>query len=467
MFCSVFVDEKKLKFTLASNLYMTKSKNKLQFVKNYDFNPDLCRTNMKIAVVGSGIAGLSAAWMLARQHRITVFEANAYAGGHSNAVDVTLDGLTYPVDTGFLVFNEKTYPNLLQLFALLGVETANTDMGFSVRLPDIGLEWAGSNLGSLFAQKRNLLRPAFWRMIADILRFNKEAPALLLKARAEKLTLGQLLQAGHYSTAFRDWYLLPMGAAIWSTPPAGMEDFPAESFLQFCLNHGLLQINNRPQWLTVKGSSRQYVKKLCAGIGDVRLNTPVIEVTRCPEGVLVTCETGSELFDAVIMATHSDQSLALLADASASEQQVLSAIRYGANKAYLHTDQGVMPQQRSAWSAWNYYTAASPDRHRPVAVTYWLNKLQPLPFSTPLFVTLNPPEPLQADRIIAEFDYAHPQLDEAAYQAQRRLASIQGQDRVFFCGAWAGYGFHEDGLKAGIRVAQLLQASIPWSPVLP
>ena len=421
---------------------------------------------MKIAVIGSGIAGLSCAWLLARQHQVTVFEANNYAGGHSNAVDVSLDGMNYPVDTGFLVYNEKTYPNLIQLFALLNVETANTDMGFSVRLPYENIEWAGSTLSSLFAQKRNIFRPKFWQMIADILRFNKEAPALLVKARAEKLTLGQLLQQGKYSKAFSDWYLLPMGAAIWSMSPAGMEDFPAESFLQFCLNHGLLQVNNRPQWMTVKGSSREYVKKLCAGIGNVRLNTPILEISRQHDGVLVRHQQGTEKYDAVVMATHSDQSLTLLSDASHQEREVLAAIRYAPNKAYLHTDASLMPKNSQAWAAWNYYTATTADPHRPVAVTYWLNKLQPLPFTTPLFVTLNPPEPIKQSEILAEFDYAHPQLDDEAYQAQKKLASIQGLNRVYFCGAWAGYGFHEDGLKAGIRVAKLLNAPIPWAAVL-
>ncbi|PTQ87906.1 NAD(P)/FAD-dependent oxidoreductase [Agitococcus lubricus] len=421
---------------------------------------------MKIAVIGSGISGLSCAWLLAHKHAVTVFEQQHYAGGHSNAVDVTLDGLRYPVDTGFLVFNEQTYPNLLNLFAVLGVEYANTDMGFSVRLPHENIEWAGSNIGTLFAQKRNLLRPSFWLMIKDILRFNKEAPELLIQAQKHQYTLGQLLQVGGYSKAFAEWYLLPMGAAIWSTPPAGMEDFPAQSFLQFCLNHGLLQVNNRPQWLTVKGSSREYVKRLCAGIGDVRLNTAITKVERSAHGVIVHTQTESLHFDAVVMACHSDQTLSLLADASAQEQAILSAVRYAPNKAYLHTDQSVMPARRQAWSAWNYYTAKTPDRQRPVAVTYWLNKLQPLPFSTPLFVTLNPPEPIEPSTILAEFDYAHPQLDAAAYDAQQKLSAIQGLGGVYYCGAWTGYGFHEDGLKAGLRVAKLLNANIPWQAIL-
>ena len=421
---------------------------------------------MKIAVIGSGIAGLSAAWLLANKHQVTVFEANHYAGGHSNAVDVELDGQQAAVDTGFLVFNEKTYPNLIQLFSLLNLTIANTDMSFSVRLNQENLEWAGSNLASLFAQKRNIVRPKFWQMINAILRFNRQALPLLALAKAEQLSLGQLLHQEKYSQAFKDWYLLPMGAAIWSTPSADMLDFPAESFIQFCLNHGLLQISDRPQWLTIKGSSRQYVKQLCAGIGDVRLNTPVIAVSSHEHGVHIQTEQEHLSFDKVILACHTDQSLALLQSPTPEQHSLLSAIRYAPNQACLHTDSSVMPKNRQAWAAWNYAQNSAQDTHQAVAVTYWLNKLQPLPFTTPLFVTLNPCQPIDEQHILQRFDYAHPQLDAAAYQAQQRLAAIQGKDNLYFCGAWASYGFHEDGLKSGMRVAKLLGADIPWQAVL-
>lgn len=420
---------------------------------------------MKIAVVGSGITGLSAAWLLARHHNVTLFEANDYAGGHSNAVDVSLDGIDYPVDTGFLVFNHKTYPNLTQLFSLLDVETANTDMGFSVRLPSDNIEWAGSNLSSLFAQKANFFRPRFWLMISDILRFNKNATRLLAVAQAQNLSLGQLLQSENYSNAFAQWYLLPMGAAIWSTPSQEMLNFPAESFLQFCLNHGLLQIKDRPQWMTVTGSSRQYVNKMCAGIGDVRLNNAVYGVQRAKDGIIVQHQHGEDHFDKVVLATHSDQSLALLHNASTQETSILSAIKYAPNTAFLHTDSSLMPKNKTAWAAWNYYNSPQDNHDSPVAVTYWLNKLQPLPFKTPLFVTLNPPEAIASEHIIRQFDYAHPQLNEAAYQAQKQLHHIQGNGGVYFAGAWAGYGFHEDGLKAGLRVARTLGANAPWQAV--
>jgi predicted NAD/FAD-binding protein len=420
---------------------------------------------MKIAVIGSGITGLSAAWLLARHHNVTLFEANDYAGGHSNAVDVCLDGMDYPVDTGFLVFNHKTYPNLTQLFSLLDIKIANTDMGFSVRLPKDNIEWAGSNLSSLFAQKSNLLKPRFWQMISDILRFNKNATHLLAIAKAQNLSLGQLLKVENYSESFAQWYLLPMGAAIWSTPSQDMLNFPAESFIQFCLNHGLLQIKDRPQWMTVEGSSRQYVTKMCAGIGDVRLNTPIYGVKRTPNHVVVAHQHGEDTFDSVILATHADQSLVLLKDISSQEQSILSAIKYAPNTAFLHTDSSLMPKNKVAWSAWNYYNSTQESKNASVAVTYWLNKLQPLPFKTPLFVTLNPPEPIDTQHIIAQFDYAHPQLNDAAYQAQKKLHLIQGNGGVYFAGAWAGYGFHEDGLKAGLRVARLLGANAPWQAV--
>lgn len=418
---------------------------------------------MRIAVVGAGIAGLSAAWLLSPSHEVVLFEAADYAGGHSNTVDVTLDGISHPVDTGFLVHNDRTYPNLISLFALLGVATPDSEMTFSVSLPGPDVEWAGADLTTLFAQGRNLVRPAFWRMVRDILRFNRESVRLLEQVRGGNLSLGQLLDRDGYSAEFRDWYLFPMGAAIWSTPLEGMADFPAETFLQFCLNHGLLQVLDRPQWKTVQDGSREYVRAMLTRLRDVRLSTPVRSVIRRADGVHLATDAGTEIFDRVILACHTDQSLALLKDADDSEREVLAAVQYLPNTAWLHTDTTLMPKRRRTWSAWNYYSRGeASSQQAPVAVTYWLNRLQPLPFKRDVFVTLNPPEPPAAAEVIRRIDYAHPRLDQSAYRAQQLLPGIQGRDRVYFCGAWTRYGFHEDGLMAGMAVAKLLGATIPW-----
>lgn len=423
----------------------------------------------KIAVIGSGIAGLSTAWLLSKQYDITVFEAADYAGGHSNTIDVTLNGISYPVDTGFLVHNDRTYPNLIALFKHIGLDTPASEMTFSVKLPHANLEWAGASVATLFAQKRNLFRPSFWRMVRDILNFNKRAHELLASVADNNTTLGELLVREGYSREFRDWYLLPMGAAIWSSPMDDMADFPAKTFIQFCLNHGLLQINDRPQWKSIRGGSRVYVQRLCQDIisqgGSVLLNTPVQRVTRHGDGVNVESTRGVEVFDKVVMACHTDQSLAILADAHAPEKALLEAVRYQPNIAYLHTDEALMPVRKSAWSAWNYYVGTVQEGQFPVAVTYWLNRLQPLPFDRAVMVTLNPPEPPRASETLRVIHYAHPLLDSAAYAAQQTLPSVQGVDRVYFAGAWASYGFHEDGLKSGLAVANLLGVYAPWQNV--
>ena len=417
---------------------------------------------MRIAVVGTGIAGLSAAWLLNTKHEVVLYEANSYAGGHSNTVDVMLDGITHPVDTGFLVHNERTYPNLISLLSMLEIDTPPSDMSFSVSLPSHNLEWAGSSLGTLFAQPLNLIRPSFWRMVKDILRFNRESTALLDQVQGSGIALAELLDKHNYGAEFRDWYLYPMGAAIWSSPLKGMEVFPAETFLKFCLNHGLLQIFDRPQWRTINRGSREYVNAMLAVLPDVRLNTAVQSVRRNDDNVIVTTDAGEEVFDRVIMACHTDQSLHLLKDALPAEKKFLSAIHYQPNVAWLHTDVSLMPKRQKTWSAWNYYSHGTPQQGNPVAVTYWLNRLQKLPFKTDIFVTLNPPASPAADKVIERIEYAHPLLDTAAYMAQKQLPEIQGINNVYFCGAWAGYGFHEDGLIAGMEVARLLGATVPW-----
>ena len=424
----------------------------------------------RIAVIGSGISGLSVAWTLADEAEVTLFEAGAYFGGHTHTVDLTLPGpqglATHGVDTGFLVFNERTYPRLIALFAQLGVATVATDMSFSVKAPSLDLEWSGSDLNSVFAQRRNLLRPSFLKMLAEVLRFNREATRLAEWGDDAQLqqSIGDFLDARSFSRHFRDGYFLPMIGCIWSCPTAQMLRFPVATMIRFCHNHGLIQVANRPRWFTVVGGAREYVRKMLPRLRDARLNTPVRGVRRLPPGqgtagVMLRTDAGSERFDEVVMACHSDQSLALLDDATPAEQALLGAIRYHRNRAVLHTDAEVLPRERRAWAAWNYERAA--DRHREqasVCLHYLINRLQPLPFAQPVIVSLNPVAEPRGDRVHGEFDYAHPVFDQAAIDAQRRLPQLQGQAHTWFCGAWTRYGFHEDGLMSGLAVVDALRA---------
>lgn len=421
------------------------------------------RIKQRIAVVGAGISGLASAWLLGRQHDVTLFEAGAYLGGHTNTVDVTLEGKTHPVDTGFLVFNEKTYPNLLALFAVLGVESVESEMSFAVSLENPDLEWAGSSLATLFGQKRNLVRRPFWAMLADILRFNRESTAWLARHPDNARSLRDFLAAGRYSAAFADWYLLPMAAAIWSCPTGQMLDMPLATFIRFCQNHGLLQVFDRPLWRTVKGGGRVYVEKIAAQLTDIRLACPVHAVTRDGDRLRVAHAQGSEAFDQVVMACHSDQARAILGDsASAGQRALLAAIRYQPNRAVLHSDAALLPRDRKLWSAWNYFAGQGEPGEQPVGVSYLINKLQPLPFATPVVVTLNPVRPPDPARVIAEFDYAHPIFDGPAIAAQETLADVQGEGGIWLAGAWGSYGFHEDGLKSALRVANGLGIRAPW-----
>jgi predicted NAD/FAD-binding protein len=408
---------------------------------------------LRIAIVGTGIAGLGSAWLLRKQgHRVTVFEAAARAGGHTHTVDVTLEGRTHPVDTGFLVFNDRTYPRLVELFDELGVASVPSDMSFSLRNDAAGVEWAGTSLAALFAQPRNSLRPAFWRMLADILRFNRETRALLADDAVPAGPLGSYLELRGYSAAFRDWYLLPMAAAIWSSPARDILDFPLASFIRFCDNHGLLSVNDRPQWRTVKGGGRTYVQKIVERLPDVRLSTRVLRVRRNRHGVEIdSAAKAGERFDGVVMACHSDQSLALLDDATWTERRLLGAIRYQPNRVVLHADASLMPRSRRAWSSWNYL--ATGDGSRPVACSYLVNRLQPLPFRTPVIVTLNPPFEPDPRTVLGEYEYDHPLFDGGAVVAQRAFDGLQGERSTWFAGAWLGYGFHEDGLRSAHAVA--------------
>lgn len=423
---------------------------------------ELMMKKQRIAVVGAGISGLASAWLLSRQHDVTLFEANDYLGGHTNTVDVTLEGRTHPVDTGFLVFNERTYPNLNALFALLGVESVETEMSFAVSLESPRLEWAGSNLATVFGQKRNLVRRPFWSMLSDILRFNRVSAAWLTAHADNDRCLRDFLEEGNFSRAFSDWYLLPMAAAIWSCPTGQVQDMPLATFIRFCQNHGLLQVFDRPKWRTVKGGGREYVKRIAADLDDVRLACPVRAVSREMDGLRVAHAGGSERFDRVVLACHSDQALAILGtETTESQRKVLSSIRYQSNRAVLHTDPALLPRDRKLWSAWNYVAARGEPGQQPVGVSYLISALQPLPFATPVVVTLNPARDPDPATVIAEFEYAHPIFDGSAIAA-RALSAVQGEGGVWFAGAWGGYGFHEDGLKSALCVANGLGVRAPW-----
>ena len=427
---------------------------------------------MKIAIVGSGISGLAAAHRLQGEAHVTLFEAGSYFGGHTHTVDVALPTpagqvVTHGVDTGFLVFNERTYPQLIALLAELDVATAPSDMSFSVQVPGAAggrpLEWSGSSLSTVFAQRSNLLRPRFWGMLSDLLRFNQLTTRLALANEEAALAqpLGDFLQAQRFGDAFRDWYFLPMLGCIWSCPTEQMLRFPVATMVRFCHNHGLLQVTDRPQWHTVLGGARHYVDKIVARIADKRLNTPVRRIERDAAGVRVVTDHGAERFDRVVLATHSDQALSLLAAPTAQERAVLGAIRYQPNRAVLHTDASVLPRRRAAWAAWNYERAARQgDESARVCLHYWLNQLQPLPFAQPVVVSLNPVQAIAPQHVLGEYGYDHPVFDLPAIQAQAQVPQLQGAQHSWFCGAWTGYGFHEDGLKSGLAVADGLLAEL-------
>ncbi|PIG09035.1 NAD(P)/FAD-dependent oxidoreductase [Comamonas sp. 26] len=437
----------------------------------------------RIAVIGSGISGLAAARRLAAAPggpTVTMLEAGSHFGGHANTVDMTLGGVSQGVDTGFLVFNYRTYPLLTRLFEELQVPTAKAEMSFSVQVPNAygqaGLEWSGSSLGGVFAQRGNLLRPRFLKMLAEILRFNRLATRIAKEGDEVQLrsSIEAFLDEYGFGASFRQDYLLPMMGCIWSCPTDQMLRFPVATLIRFCHNHGLIQVTDRPQWHTVRGGSRQYVRRMVAalqqdGHHEARLNAPVLGLRRMEQCVLLQMAHGTEQFDAVVLACHSDQALNLLgSDATPQERSVLGAIRYQPNQAVLHTDASVLPRREAAWAAWNYERAANPGRDQAgVCLHYLLNRLQPLPWQQPVMVSLNPVRPIDDSQVHTRMAYSHPVFDLAAIEAQGKVGTLQGQRRTWFCGAWCGYGFHEDGLRSGLDAADGLLNALPGLPASP
>ncbi len=408
---------------------------------------------MKIAIIGTGIAGNVAAYHLAREHEITVFEADNRIGGHTNTVEVEQGRQNYAIDTGFIVFNGRTYPNFIHLLDELGVAWQDSDMGFSVQHEQTGLEYSGSTLNGLFAQRSNLFRPSFYRMIREILRFNREAPRLL-QSNAPQISLGDYLDNEKYSREFIDHFIIPMGAAIWSAKPDVMARMPAAFFIRFFQNHGMLSVNDRPVWRVIKGGSNCYVEKLVAGHRDrIRLNAPVEFIRRFPGHVDVKV-LGQEIesFDHVFMACHGDQALSLLADPSMSEEQVLGAFKYQPNEAILHTDKSLMPKRRRAWAAWNYHIPAYSQER--VAVTYNMNILQGIKAPETFCVTLNHSLAIRPEKVIDRIQYSHPVFTPESIQAQHRHAEINGAYRTYYCGAYWRNGFHEDGVVSALAALE-------------
>jgi predicted NAD/FAD-binding protein len=417
---------------------------------------------MKVAIIGTGIAGNVAAYRLAPHHDITVYEADHRIGGHTNTIDVETDDGRWAVDTGFIVFNDWTYPKFIALLDELGVRSQPSNMSFSVRDEQSGLEYNGASLNTLFAQRGNLLRPSFHRMLLDILRFNREAPALL-EERGNRITLGDYLEANRYSRQFIDHYIVPMGAAIWSSTPGGMRSVPAAFFIRFFHNHGLLSVNDRPVWRVIEGGSKRYLDALVAGHRDrIRLGTPVQRLRRFRDGVEVKASgLPAERYDQVFLACHSDQALALLSDPTPGEREVLGAIRYQRNEAVLHIDDGMMPRSRRAWAAWNYHIpAGGGDPDGRVRLTYNMNILQTLAAPRQFCVTLNHTDAIDQDKILRVIDYAHPVFTEEAVAAQSRHREIDGVRRTYYCGAYWRYGFHEDGVVSAMAALQHFEADI-------
>ncbi len=414
---------------------------------------------MRIAVVGSGIAGLGSAWMLAREHEVVLYEKNARLGGHTDTHEVVVGGITHAVDSGFIVFNHEHYPLLTRLFAELGVETQPTTMSFSAHDAGTGLEYNAGSLGGLFCQPRNLFSPRFWRMLGDLRRFYREAPSLL-KQPTPGPTLGEYLQQNNYSAAFRDDHLVPMASALWSSPSQHILDFPATELVRFMANHHMLQVSNRPQWRVVSGGSKRYIDAMRnKWTIEVRENCPATSVRRHADQVSVRSASGTESFDQIVLACHADEALTLLNDPSEAEREILGDLGYQDNDTILHTDVRVLPENRKAWAAWNAYIPA--DRHAACSVSYWMNALQSIESSEPLIVSLNRSHQIDPAKILHRTTYRHPVQTQASAIARQRKALIQGQSRTWYAGAYWGFGFHEDGLRSAYEIAQALGVECP------
>ena len=416
---------------------------------------------MKIAIVGTGISGMLAGRLLAEDHDLHVFEAEDRVGGHTHTVGLEVFGGSYPVDTGFMVFNHRTYPNFVRMLQLLGVDEQESDMSFSVRCGKTGLEYQGSSLSGLFAQRRNLFRPRFHRMLIDILRFNRKALELVEREDGES-TLGEFLTRHRFSEQFIEYYLIPMGAAIWSANPQKFRQFPARFIIGFFHNHGLLTVRGHPRWKTIPGGAVQYARALTRPFADrIRLKTPVTKVVRRDDAVYVTSpEQEDEPFDAIVLASHADQTLSVLADASDAEREILSAFPYQPNEAILHTDASILPRRKAAWASWNYCIPPQEDRH--VFLTYNLNRLQNHESPEPLCETLNDADSIDPGKILQRIPCAHPLYTQGTPAAQRRWAEINGKRRTYFCGAYWGYGFHEDGVNSALAVGECFGKRLDW-----
>ena len=423
---------------------------------------------MKIAVIGAGVAGIGSAWLLSQGNDVDVFEAASVLGGHAKTVDLTVGGTTFPADSGFQVFNTRTYPNLIRFFDRLGVAFTETDMSFSVQVGAENVEWSGTNLNTVFAQRHNITNPKFLAMLAGVLKFSRDANRLLADPAIDNITLGQLIEREGYSHWFTDWYLIPMGDAIWSTPPGQLLDYPAGTFLRFCDNHGLLHVTGKPMWRSVVGGSRTYVATAARTFsGDVFESEPVERVRRVGDGIELSTPRRTARYDAVVLATHPPETLAMLAEPTLAEREVLGAFSYHPNDVTLHTDASFMPTSRRAWAAWNWFAETGDSTKDMLTLTYWLNDLQAMPpRMLPVFETLNENRPFADGTVLRRLDFMHPLFDHAAIAAQKRLPELQGVGGVWYAGAWQRYGFHEDGLLSAVRVAERLGTDVPWGAEL-